>query len=210
MGIQERRQREKEARRQSVLDAARTMVLERGFNGTTTKSIAERCELSEATLFHYFRNKDEILLSLLFEGIAYTADLLDRIIAADLPPEERLIRVWKTYDLIIREHPEYVHMFGYLARPQATMNISAEVKSEIAGASGDNFRRLATILKGVVTDGEERIAADLLWGAFIGLRTLRETRQNLGASALPRAREMGRVFEMLAAGLRTGPSEGRE
>lgn len=208
MGIQERRTREKAARRRSVLDAARTMVLERGFNGTTTKSIAERCELSEATLFHYFQNKDEILLSLLFEGISYAADLLEKIIADNLPPQERLASLWITYAMINREHPEYVHVFGYLARPQATINISAEVKDEIARSSGDNFRRLATILQGVVPPGTERVAADLLWGSFIGLKTLRDTRQNLGASPLPNEQELGQVFQFLDAGLRAASDKG--
>jgi len=208
LGIQERRTREKAARRRSVLDAARTMVLERGFNGTTTKSIAERCELSEATLFHYFQNKDEILLSLLFEGISYAADLLEKIIADNLPPQERLASLWITYAMINREHPEYVHVFGYLARPQATINISAEVKDEIARSSGDNFRRLATILQGVVPPGTERVAADLLWGSFIGLKTLRDTRQNLGASPLPNEQELGQVFQFLDAGLRAASDKG--
>ncbi|MBI5481108.1 MAG: helix-turn-helix transcriptional regulator, partial [Deltaproteobacteria bacterium] len=50
MGVQERRQREREARKKSVLDAARSLVRERGFNGTTSREIAKACELSEATL----------------------------------------------------------------------------------------------------------------------------------------------------------------
>jgi hypothetical protein len=110
--------------------------------------------------------------------------------------------------MINREHPEYVHVFGYLARPQATINISAEVKDEIARSSGDNFRRLATILQGVVPPGTERVAADLLWGSFIGLKTLRDTRQNLGASPLPNEQELGQVFQFLDAGLRAASDKG--
>ncbi len=66
MGVAERRERERQARKDAVLDAARNLLLEKGFRGTTTKEIAQLCELSEATLFFYFKNKDEILLSLLF------------------------------------------------------------------------------------------------------------------------------------------------
>ena len=88
MGVQERRQREREARRSSVLDATRSLLLELGFNGTTTKQIAARCELSEATLFFYFQNKDEIFLSLLFEGIDFTGRFLDELIAAELNPRQ--------------------------------------------------------------------------------------------------------------------------
>jgi AcrR family transcriptional regulator len=152
-------------------------------------------------LFSYFLNKDEILLSLLFEGIDFTAAMLDEIIAAELPPRERLARTWKSYGKLNSEHPEYIHLFGYLARPRATLNISAEVKSEIAKRSGDNFRRLAAILEGVVAAGNERVAADLVWGAFIGIKTLKETRQNLGAPAHPTEKELALVFDVLVMGL---------
>jgi AcrR family transcriptional regulator len=207
VGVRERREREKEARRQSVLGAARELILERGFNRATTKSIAERCELSEATLFFYFQNKDEIFSSLLFEGIDFTAGVLEEIVAAELPPDERLARLWQSFASINREHPEYVHVFGYLARPRATASIGVEVMEQIARLSGDNFRRLGRILEDVVEPGRERVAADLLWGAFIGLETLRETRQNLGAPVHPSAREMRLVFELLAAGLKPGRGE---
>ncbi|HJL53937.1 MAG TPA: helix-turn-helix domain-containing protein, partial [Arenicellales bacterium] len=78
MGVQERREREREARKDAVLDAAREILLEKGFRGTTTKAIAARCELSEATLFFYFNNKDEILASLLFESIGFWGEGLDK------------------------------------------------------------------------------------------------------------------------------------
>lgn len=71
MGVSERREREKQARMSGFLDAARDLLLEKGFTGTTTKKIAERCEMSEATLFFYFKNKDEVFASLLFESIGF-------------------------------------------------------------------------------------------------------------------------------------------
>ncbi len=210
MGVQERRERERQGRRTAVLDATRELVLERGFNGTTTKVIAERCELSEATLFFYFRNKDEILLSLLFEGIEFAADVLEKLIEADLPPRKRLQKLWDTYSLINREHPEYVHVFGYLSRPQATANISDAVKAEIALKTGDNFRRLATILEGIIPKKRARIAADLLWSTFIGLNSLRQTRQNLGAPLHPTKSELQAEFELLMNGLAAELDKGNQ
>lgn len=201
MGIQERREREREARRTSVLNATRTLVLERGFNATTTKIIAEQCELSEGALFLYFQNKEEIFLSLLFEGIDFTAGILDELLEAKLPPAERLQKLWESYSLINREHPEYIHVFGYLSRPQATANVSAEVKAEIARRSGDNFRRVARLLEGIVPPGRTRIVADLLWAAFIGLNSLNDTRRNLGATAHPTKVDLKATFDLLSRGL---------
>ncbi len=210
MGVQERRERERQARRSLVLDAARSLVLERGFNGTTTKVIAERCELSEATLFFYFQNKDEIFLSLLFEGIDFTAGVLEELLAANYPPRERLQKLWDSYSLINREHPEYVHVFGYLSRPQATANVGEGVKEEIARKSGDNFRRLAKALEGIVPKKNVRIAADLLWSSFVGLNSLRDTRLNLGAPQHPTSTELQSEFEMLMTGLGAELDKGKK
>ena len=90
MGVSERRQRERAARRESILDAARDVLLSQGLRGTTTKEIAERCELSEATLFFYFQSKDEILLLLIFESISFWAEGLDALAAKPVPPADLL------------------------------------------------------------------------------------------------------------------------
>lgn len=201
MGVHERREREREARKSAVLDAARELFLERGFNGTTTKQIAEKCELSEATLFFYFRSKNEIFTSLLFEGIDFWARGLDKIAALDLPPREKLARIWKFYGQVQAEHPEYYQLSAFLARPQATADVSAPVRREIIRRSGHNFQQLAAILEGIVGHGKSRIVADLLWSTYLGLTLLKESRVNLGSPVHPTRKDMDQVFELLTGGL---------
>lgn len=204
MGIQERREREREARRGAVLDAARGLVRERGFGGVTTRQIAERCELSEATLFWYFESKDEILTSLLFEGIDFMARGLERILGAGAPAEKKLARVWDFFAEVRAEHPEYTQVFALLAQPHAAASVTEEVKSEIARRSGDNFRRLAELLRDVVGSQNARVAADLLWAAFVGLMVLRDSRANLGAKAHPTPQDLRRALQLLLAGIAPG------
>ncbi len=201
MGVQERREREREARKSAVLDAARELFLERGFNGTTTKQIAKNCELSEATLFFYFRSKNEIFTSLLFEGIEFWAQGLKKIAAEDLPPREKLARIWKFYGQVDVEHPEYYQLSAFLARPMATADVSEEVREKIVRRSGENFRQLAAILENILGDGRGRIAADLLWSTYLGLTVLKESRVNLGAPVHPTKKDLDRVFEILSKGL---------
>ncbi len=201
MGVADRRQREREARREAVLEAARSLVRERGFTGTTTRLIAERCELSEATLFFYFRGKNEILSSLLFEGIDFTAAGLQAILAEDVPAANRLGRFWAFLSELQTEHPEYFHVFAYLAHPNSTSSVDDNVRDELARRSGDNLRILAEILADAVGRERARIAADLVWAAFAGLMVLRETRTNLGAAVHPDASDLRTALELLLAGI---------
>lgn len=203
MGVQERRQREREARRNSVLDATRVLVRERGFNGTTTKRIAERCELSEATIFWYFKTKDEILASLLFEGIAFMNDGLETIRSDSASPDEKLSEIWDFFGEVRNQHPEYFHLFSYLGHPESTASISGEVKGEIAKRSGDNFRLFAELLDDIVGGDETRVIADLIWGSFLGLTILQDTRLNLGAKAHPTPGDFDTALRVLISGLKS-------
>lgn len=201
MGIAERRGREREARRGAVLDAARSLLMERGITGTTTKLIAERCELSEATLFFYFQSKEEILFSLLFEGIDFWARGLDKLIALRLPREKLLARLWKYFLEVREQHPEYFLLSTYLSYPRASADVAEEVKAELVRRSGENFARLTRLLEQALGAPNGRLAADLLWASFLGLVTLRDARINLGSRAHPTDREMTNSLRTLAAGL---------
>lgn len=201
MGIQERRQRERQARRKAVLDATRELVREHGLNGTTTKRIAERCELSEATLFWYFKNKDEIFTSLLFEGIDFMAAELETLAGRKLVPKRRLAELWKFFGRVCIEHPEYFYVFAYVANPQSMRSIQDELKQELSRRAGDNFRAFADIIKSAGVAGNPRLIADVLWGCFTGLVLLRESRANMGAKPHPTDREFKTAFKLLVGGV---------
>lgn len=201
MGIQERREREREARRTSVLDATRLLVREHGFNGTTTKRIAEQCELSEATIFWYFKSKDEIFVSLLYEGIAFTNEGLETIRAHEASPKEKLSELWSFFSQLRTQHPEYFHVFSYLGHPESTSAVTEEVKREIARRSGDNFRLFATLIEETLGSKNTRLVADVLWGAFAGLTVLKDSRINLGTKGHPTENEMKEAFDLLLSGL---------
>ena len=68
MGLKDRRLREKEQRRQQILDAARAMVLQYGVTAVSIQQIAKKAELSVGTIYLYFENKEEILKNGLLAG----------------------------------------------------------------------------------------------------------------------------------------------
>lgn len=202
MGVVERRERERQARKNTVLDAARRLLLEKGFRGTTTKEIALQCELSEATLFFYFKNKDEILLSLLFESIQFWEAGLEKLAQSRLEPEKRLDQIWRFHEKVNDEHPEYYVISAYLAQPNALQGVSEAVKEEISIRSGRNFQRLAGLLEDVTGQPDGRYLADTLWSAFLGLMVLRDSRVNLGHEEVRSGpKDRARAFDILKRGL---------
>jgi AcrR family transcriptional regulator len=68
MGIAERREREKEALRTRIVEAARDILSEEGLDGLSMRALAERIEYSPATIYLYFRDKDDLLREVVSEG----------------------------------------------------------------------------------------------------------------------------------------------
>jgi AcrR family transcriptional regulator len=55
----------RQARTQQILDAARKIFAEQGFYGTRMSDIAQAIGVSQGTMYHYFRSKDELFLAVL-------------------------------------------------------------------------------------------------------------------------------------------------
>jgi len=58
MGINERREREKDERRKAILNCAKELILLQGVQRVNIEDIARRAELSKATVYLYFSSKD--------------------------------------------------------------------------------------------------------------------------------------------------------
>jgi len=59
-----RRERRVAARKAQILDAAATVFSQKGFERATTREIAAAADVSEGTLYNYFKNKRDLLLGL--------------------------------------------------------------------------------------------------------------------------------------------------
>jgi AcrR family transcriptional regulator len=68
MGIAERREREKEALRTRIVEAARDIVSAEGLDALSMRAIAQRAEYSPATIYLYFRDKEALLREVIEAG----------------------------------------------------------------------------------------------------------------------------------------------
>lgn len=82
-----RRKREKLQRRQDILDAAKKVFADDGFDNANLDDIAARCELSKGSIYYYFASKEDLFLSVLEEGFEEFSSELDKAIQAKNPRE---------------------------------------------------------------------------------------------------------------------------
>ena len=74
MGIKERQERDREAVRRAILDAARELFVTEGYQNVSIRKIAERIEYSPAAIYGYFPSKDDIFFALAEEGFRLLGD----------------------------------------------------------------------------------------------------------------------------------------
>jgi AcrR family transcriptional regulator len=204
----QRREREREARRQLILDAAKIVFAERGFLNATMEEIARRCELAVGTLYRYFQSKEEMYVSLLFEAMEMFRQAIEAAQNSGAPPEEQLRAVLRFFYDFYREQPEYYRAFMFLHNEGLRDAISPDVIKEINHRAGTNFRLVAEIVQAGVDAGmyrsdlDSRGVADVLWSSLMGIVQLVETRRNLGVPADMLETLHRESFEWIECGLR--------
>jgi len=106
MGIEERRDRERQAITDSILDAARELFLAEGYPSVSIRKIAERIEYSPAAIYSYYPSKDDIFLALAKEGFhRLDAKVQAAMVSGD--PLENVRSCWWAFYEFSKEQPEY-------------------------------------------------------------------------------------------------------
>jgi AcrR family transcriptional regulator len=119
MGSRERRERERADTRNRILDAAREMFVNAGYEATTMRSIADRIEYTPTAIYHHFENKEALLGELCAEDFRGLARMFQRI-GRVTDPVDRLHRIGEVYvDFGLRNPMHYRFMF-MTPRPPVT------------------------------------------------------------------------------------------
>jgi AcrR family transcriptional regulator len=123
MGIAERKERDKQEMRQKIIDAAMHMFLEDGYNKTSIRNIAEAIEYSPATIYLYYKDKDELLYAVQKEAFDKLLEAFDKD-ASDPDPWTRLTQICKTYVRFGLKHEELYDLMFIIRAP---MNVDEKI-----------------------------------------------------------------------------------
>jgi AcrR family transcriptional regulator len=170
MGIKERRERERQEIRQSILSAARQIAIEEGWQAVTTRKVAERIEYSQPTIYEYFDNKEAILMALLSQGFEQVLSAMRGAKAQHEQPEAQLLAMSHAYWAFAFRCPELYQVMHGLG------GVSFSHAETPADARAIFALLLETLQSWIQTDHvvmeEPDAAIDAIWGLVHGLITL--------------------------------------
>jgi TetR/AcrR family transcriptional regulator len=111
--VMTRKERERAARREEIIDAAEALFAAQGFENTTMDEIAERAEFGKPTLYSYFKSKDEILFLVHMRKHEPKMAVLRGAIAEHTTGIDKLQALGLAYYEFYRQNPEYLRMQVY-------------------------------------------------------------------------------------------------
>lgn len=166
MGIKQRREREREATQQAILQAALEIATQEGWQAVTIRRVAERIEYSPSALYKYFEDKEDILRTLLLQGFQHMVAALERVADREHHPEERLQQMAAAYwDFAWHQPTVYQLMFDLKGKIHEVEE--AKVAFLVVRSALEEWSRVCGVKMGDLDQ-----AVEMLWATMHGFVAL--------------------------------------
>jgi AcrR family transcriptional regulator len=201
MGVAERKSRQKESTRQEILDAARDLFVNEGFDNVSMRKIAEKVEYAPGTIYLYFKDKAEILDTLCEQTFEKLHARMEAIRRDPGNPLEGLRRGLRTYIQFGLDNPNHYIVTFVLAKSGLDVHNGGTRK---AGLSC--FECLAGVVRncmeaGYLEPGDPLETAQAIWTAIHGLTSLLVSKCSF--PFVEQTRLIERLIDILIKGIRT-------
>lgn len=135
MGVKERKEREKHDMRELILKAAHQIFVDKSFDEVSIRNIAEEIEYSPATIYLYFKDKNEIFYALHTEAFKVFNEYVAEIVAIP-DPFDRLIALGRKFMAFARKYPKY---YDIMFITRAPMDCHLNKDKWVEGSKAHSF-----------------------------------------------------------------------
>ena len=136
-----------ESKHQKILQAAIKVFSEKGFYNSRVSEIAKEASVADGTIYLYFKNKDDILISLFEEEFAKIVRDMRAELAREKDALQKIKRFAITHLSIVAHHPHLAEVMGVEVR-QSTKFMKEYINHP--------FIEYLNIIRSVVIEGQEK------------------------------------------------------
>ncbi len=160
-------------RRAEILDAAKQVFLAREYGSVTIEDIAEAAAISRATIYLYFKSKQEVYVGVLLRDLDRMISGLTASLIKTDTVRNNLFRMATAYMNFFRSHPEYFTTLSFFFFPGRKESLPEEAAQTIESRLADGISAIEEAITLGIERGEARPvdarAATLsLWGQWMG------------------------------------------
>ena len=159
------RSRQGADKRQRILDSAIKVFADKGYHGTRISDIAREAEIAYGLVYHYFKNKEDILDAIFLERWGGFIAAVEGIAKDGRPVEARLLSIAEIILSSYRERSEWVKVLVF--EIQRSQRFADPARVKVVG-------QLFSVIAGMLRDSQERgelrqdLNPDLACYIFIG------------------------------------------
>jgi AcrR family transcriptional regulator len=177
MGTNERRERERQAMREQILNAARELFAERGYDAVTMREIGKRIEYSATALYNHFADKEALVRELCRRDFSDFAQRFLSAVVGSRSPIESMCRAGLVYLGFAEQFPQHYRLMFMTPLPEAPpeagerddprMNAYAFLRQLVDSLMAGNY------LRADLTDPD--LVAQTIWAMVHGTAALELT-----------------------------------
>ncbi|WAG70785.1 TetR/AcrR family transcriptional regulator [Clostridium sp. CF011] len=202
MGITERRQFEKEIIRKKIIDATNDILVEEGYENLSIRKIASRIEYSPGIIYHYFKDKAEIVSFVVAEGYGNILKIISEIPIDTENPDKTIVNGMRSYIELMLENPQQfrVVLMNDIETIQEKVNMLQEgISKERKSIQGLCKLVELAIRKNIFRKMDIELTAQIIWTSTHGLVSRLILEKNI--TKQQKERLINHHFEILINGL---------
>jgi len=207
MGINERKTREKETRRQQIQQAAKELFILKGLRSTTVEDIAARAELSPGTIYLYFKNKEDLYASLNLLSLQRLTGEIEKVYKNKiLTVEEKILRYKDAMYDNFKQDPLLQRVIFHIQLEDTLLSIDKKTLHQLNQLGQKMMTMMANtyldgIRQGRTSDGHGMVHADIMWATFAGLVLWEEAKRKINPQKDFLKTTLDRAFEIFIKGI---------
>ena len=201
MAIAARRERERHARRESILDATQEVIVSVGYQALKMDDVARAAELSKGTLYLYFTNKDELCASIAVRNLDRFIPGLQTEYTAARTGLEAIERLVRFYSEFTNETPSHCRFAVTWLSSTDDIDDSSESFQEYRLKVGEVLAIAAQSIQRGQEDGSIRNDIDPMstglniWTGMLGVSLANLSRENF-AQRLPIELDLDNILDV--------------
>jgi len=185
MGIKERKLRERDKRRKDILGITKELFETHGLSSTTIEDIAKMAELSPATIYTHFRNKDELYASLNLITLEILYREMGKVYLNEkLDPVEKLFELKNVIYNGFKFDPLIIKNIIRFQLDDTLITLSPELLTQINKITKNAMNMISNTYESGVRQGifrkENSMAiADIFWAICTGVMVYEEAKKKI-------------------------------
>ena len=178
MVFEEKRKKEKENRKNTILRAARRLFFDRGFKSVTVDNIAAKSEVSKGSIYLCFESKEEIYAQILISDNIALYERIKNFSATEASASQLLLEFARIYvDYFLNDNELFRILMTFMMQT-GQMNLTEKQNNELIRSTNENIKIISEIIQKGIDSGEFAPIGNIqqmqnaIWGMLNGVISL--------------------------------------